>query len=341
MEVATYATSGSGVRYVTFTLGLGIDFRQNIPYRFVVRLKSVSGATGLKLWVGSEGSNTNSASTTPTITTAWADYAVDWTPSLDATDVVLVIMVNSAATATFRVDSVHFGPGSTTLNFEPTFAVLDTEDLRAPDYAGSGAASSLLSALNAVAGTRHWVETIMVAPWWAYHTETLATATAQTSAETITEEIESMAGLERDAAAVVNVQAVAPGTKYLDADGDTVANTADGTAYASDRNSVANGGRTGAAISSDLLENKVSDRTIQQAIADAIVARRADSLLRPTIVRRNNWPSQLARQLGDVITLTFARQRIYSQRYSVLSLETRVSQSAQEWTTTYVLEEVP
>jgi len=181
----------------------------------------------------------------------------------------------------------------------------------------------------------------MASPWFTYTTQTRAALLAAASSETYSDDVADVAGLEIGEP-IVNVQEVTPGTKYIDGSGYAQTNAATGTVYASDRASVAQfSPHVGSAISSSLLENKLSDASVQQALADAIVAGQKDPHPRPQMLVTNRWPSQLTRQLGDVITLTFARQRIYSQPYSILSLETRVDQAAQEWTTRYILEELP
>jgi hypothetical protein len=339
MEVATHALAGSGVRYKTM-YGVATQYA-NQPVTAVVRLKSVSGSTSIRLVVGDESDSSTAATATHTITTSWADYAVTWTPTLDSTKTVIVIAANAASAATFRVDCVRLYLGTATLAYDPAFAELDAENGRAPDYAGSGTPVSLLTAVNAITRTRHWVEASMASPWWKYVTQARATLLAASSVETYSDDLADVANLEV-ADIVVNVQKVTPGTKYIDANGTTQTNSAVAAVYASDPASVAAfGPHLGSDISSALIENKLSDTSVQQALADEIVAVGKWPRARPTISVVNRFASQLARELGDVITITFPRAALASQRYSIARIETRISREGNWWQTTYALEEMP
>jgi hypothetical protein len=339
MQVVTYAVDGSGVRYKT--LWDNSTQYAGQPVTAVARLKSVSGSTSLKIKVGNEESSTDSASASHTITTSWADYAVSWTPTVDSTKTVVVLCAGAASAATFLVDCVRLYLGTSTLTFDPSFATLDSEDGRAPDYAGSGTPASLLTAVNGVTLTRHWIEPAMTSPWWSYVTQSRATLLAAASAETYSDDLNDARDLEI-ADTVINVQKVTPGTKYIDANGATQTNADTNAVYASDAASVtAHGPHLGTDISSALIENKLDDPSVQQALADAVVAAGKQPRPRPTITVVNRFPSQLVRELGDVVTITFARAAIYAQRYTIARIDTRISDQGNWWQTDYALEEMP
>lgn len=99
-ELVTTATSGSGTNFdfgtTTFTSGR--------TYRFRVYLKSVSGTTSARILIGSLGTPADRASWTGTITTSWAVYSVDWTPSANRTDAEAVVSNNAASIMTARID---------------------------------------------------------------------------------------------------------------------------------------------------------------------------------------------------------------------------------------------
>lgn len=99
LEMVTAGTAASGVDYAltgTFTSGR--------TYRLRAGVKNVSGSTSLVLRLGNAA---DSASSTATITTGWAWYTVDWTPSDDRTDAVVSLRNGAAATQTTRLDHVE------------------------------------------------------------------------------------------------------------------------------------------------------------------------------------------------------------------------------------------
>jgi hypothetical protein len=342
LEFTTYAVSGSGVAYRGWRAA-GRTFYSGIPYRFVARVNSSGSSVSFKMQVGSESVNTDSASATATWNTTWQVYEVTWTPSANRTDVVLAFMVNAATAQTFYVDAVMAYPGSTTLNFEPSYSDLDDEDLRAPSYsAANQTPASLLSAINAVNGTRHWIAPTDTAPYWAYTTESLATYSSKASAGTIDEGISDAQGMEIDREAIDNMIEVNPGGYYINASGVTTANATANPAWGVDRASIQlYGPQPGATISSGLLENVPADATIQQAIADAIIDRYCRPFGRLTVVLVNQFPTQYTRELNDVVTVTASRFGLSSRRMSIASIATQISDANNQWTTTYVLEEMP
>lgn len=338
MEVVGSGEANSGVQYIT-DAAVYVAAGQTVT--FSCDVKSVSGSTALQIGIGNEYDSTDSSTAAFTATGAWTRRSVSWTPSAAAFGVPFIRCTAAAASA-FRVDAVLLEVGAAASAFEPSFATLAVENGRAPDYSGGGTVAELLADVNRVTLTRHWVEATLAFPWFEYVTQPRAALLAASSAETYNDDVADVAGLEIDDT-VVNVVRVTPGTKYIDANGATQTNSlVNQYAVGSDRDSVEKySPHAGTDISSALLESPPGDRSVSQALADAIVAQGKDPRPRPRMTVGNRWPSQLQRQLGDVITLTFALQRIYSQRYSILTLDTKISEAGQQWDTTYVLEEMP
>lgn len=102
-ELVTTATSGSGTN---FDLGTA-KYTSGRTYRLRVYAKSVSGSTSARLRFGSLGTAGDRGDATITLTTSWALYTVDWTPSADRTDAELAISNGSAAIVTARLDGVE------------------------------------------------------------------------------------------------------------------------------------------------------------------------------------------------------------------------------------------
>ena len=105
-EVVTTVTAGSGVNYA---LG-NRRFISGRTYRLRAAIKRVSGGGVAVLRLGSIGTALDRATSGLTsITTSWAWYTVDWTPSADRTDVALAISNNtsSGAIVTMRIADVE------------------------------------------------------------------------------------------------------------------------------------------------------------------------------------------------------------------------------------------
>lgn len=102
-ELVTTATNGSGCDYDLGT----VKFTSGRTYRLAVWLKSVSGTTSARLRLGSLGTAADRGDASITLTSAWARYTVDWTPSADRTDVELAISNGTAAAMTARIAAVE------------------------------------------------------------------------------------------------------------------------------------------------------------------------------------------------------------------------------------------
>ena len=91
----------------------------------------------------------------------------------------------------------------------------------------------------------------------------------------------------------------------------------------------------GADRSSDLLAN-LSQAT---GLGDWVILRYKDPKVRPTIERQDEFPSMLARDIGDCVTVDFDLLDVSSTKYLIRSFRTTVDAKAATWRTTYQLEE--
>lgn len=65
------------------------------------------------------------------------------------------------------------------------------------------------------------------------------------------------------------------------------------------------------------------------------------SRARPSAMKHNVFWSQLGREVGDRVTLNFARMNVASKVFVILGFSTSVSVGSRDWKTTYQLEELP
>ncbi len=330
-EITTPATARAG-RVYDFKHA-GNYFVAGQPYTLSIWLTPTSG---MPYQVGM-GANKNDGTWDEVTVTGTApagvptQVTVTWTPTSNRSaytsgawmgTVVAHVYQTDATARTVLIDGVRVIPGSTADDFEmPQWNLAAENDTYQTAAALSGSALSALGTLNGLTLSRHWITPMMTSPFYQYGSSSRDDVAA--SAETFNDDVADVSGLEIDRASIVNVVPVVHSV---------------GTYYYSDADSVNHYGPrpSGAIGNANFLSAATAD-----IIGPALISRGKDPRARPQITIINRWPSQLTRQLGDIITLTFARQRIYSQRYSILSLETSVSRSAQEWTTRYILEEMP
>ncbi len=97
IEMTTGGTAGSGV---TWSFGTA-TFTADREYRFRIAMRNVSGSVSTVLRLGTAADD---AASTATITSGWAWYTVDWTPSADRTSVLASVLNGEAATQTTRYD---------------------------------------------------------------------------------------------------------------------------------------------------------------------------------------------------------------------------------------------
>ena len=96
LEVVTTAGATSGIDWDS--TATAVSGRE---YRFRVGLRNISGSTSATLRLGNAADYNDAAIT---LTSEWAWYTVDWTPSADRTDAVASLRNGAAATQTTRLD---------------------------------------------------------------------------------------------------------------------------------------------------------------------------------------------------------------------------------------------
>ncbi len=349
LEVSTTAKNKSGVGYALLGapgfLAVGrVTFYANVTYTFVCSVRLVDGNAALAIGLGSENTPADSVTVPFVATGSWVQRSVTWTPTADRTDVTCFIRMDSGSAASiFQVDACALYPGSTAIAAEPGFANLPVEDIRAPNAVLTGTVTSILAAVNAATASRHWIEPTMVAPWWTYSVETAQTADSKAFAEAIVEDIADATNFDLDDSSIINVQVVEGSGYYVDQTTGAIYDAVGlSRTVVSDGPSLRTfGRRDGKPIGGALVESPPLDATFLSDLGAYIVRRYKDGAPRPRIRRTNIWPSQLQRRLNDVVTLTFARQRLLAQPYAIVSLTTKVSESGQRWDTEYTLEQYP
>jgi hypothetical protein len=80
------------------------------------------------------------------------------------------------------------------------------------------------------------------------------------------------------------------------------------------------------------------DGTGAQDYADWLVAEYPTPRIRPTLTVTNRFPSQLQRDVGDTVTLNFARLGISSVQHRILKVSTSVTEGGRRWETQWLLE---
>jgi hypothetical protein len=339
------ASAGSGCKYTGLSDYTRTLFAGN-TYVFSLYMNANGYNRDITFGIGSLGTPADYAESTVSVTTSWAQYSVTWTPTSDHADVALFIKQTYAGGAadSVLVDGVAVYPGTEVFPFEPPFADFCSEPLYAVQNASSGSVKSILDALNAVTLTRHWIEASLTAPYWRYRTESVNEVKLREWSEAFTDgDFMDFTGLDIDANAVINVQSVTPGGYFID-DGGVVHANADANKVVSSLDTSVGllGIREGTPITSSLLENKtgaIPDTAIQQALADNIIQFHATPHSRPTLTVSSRWPSQLVRELDDVIKVTFSRLGISALEYYIVKLDHLVTKGGAIWKTVYTLEE--
>lgn len=299
------------------------------PYTLSAWVRVASGTGSIKVGLAAakpDGMIDEVSATNGAVGTTYVQITATWTPSADfltgIKQVVLYVCQTDATARTIHVDGVRVIPGSAD-DFEmPQWALAQESDAYATTASLSGSALAALNQINGYALTRHWIEPTMASPWYQYTTSARDDLAAKTSQETFNDDLADMSAADIDRASIINVVPV----QY-----------SGGTEHYSDAASVVKyGPRPASAVGSGAF---FSGLTIPDSVGPALVARYRDPRARPVIRIENRWPSQLQRELDDLITVTFARLRISNGRYLILRLETTVSEAAQRWTTVYALEE--
>jgi hypothetical protein len=339
MALSTPAVAGAATAYeMTAT---GAYFYPGRPYTVSFWHRLVSGTTDWRAAIGVGGVDEASVAFTPGL--QWQRCAFTWWPRLEwdcgtggagtsMSPVALAIGTPSGTgAAQVLIDSIRIEASGALADQESPWWQLDAgESDLALAVTGTGAGSygtvaAALSALNAASLGRQAVLPSMDWPFWRYRSRHRSTDGAWPVDEAVVEDFEAVNGMERDEASAVNSQAVWSAASTY------------GPVWASDDYSTGLlGPSPGAAIQNAAL---VATQAEALDIAQTVVSRYRLGVARPVLTVKNRFPSQTARDVGDVIAVTMARGMLQSARFTVLSLQTTVSDAGQLWTTQYTLEE--
>ena len=333
----TRAVAGSG-RIYDF-LHLGSYFVAGRAYTASCWIRSSDASAPIKIGLAATAGTTwdEATATGSANNSGWTQFTVTWTPAADfptagATSAmrrVFTVCQTDATARTLYIDGVRVIPGSSADDWTMTHWDLDTaseaSDLVSDSAAFTGSALSNLSSINALTLTRHYIRPAMTAPWYAYVTSDRDGLASKTSVETFDDDLAGMSSAEIDRASIVNILPVVyspnPPT----------------TEYYSDAASVARYGPSpGSALAGSAF---YSTRATPDIVGPALVARYKDPRARPVMTVVNRFPSQLQRELDDLVTVNFARLRIQSGKYLILRITTLLTDGGTIWTTAYALEE--
>lgn len=329
LAVTTQAVAGSGQVYDfnlsgpvfiggrPYTLGLWIYCAGSFPYKVGIGADNLNGT-----WDEASVTGTASAGVPTQVT-------VTWTPTADrfVTDdfqAVAYVYQTDTTARTFYVDGVRVAPGSVADAFEmPQWNLAsgaEVDDGYTAAGTVQGSALSVLTTLNNATLSRHWIEPTMAYPWYQYCTSDRTTYAAKVSSETYDEGIKEMTSAEVDGSSIVNV--ISAG-----AYGDF-----------SDESSVA---AWGLHPGNPLTWPYYSTAALPAKIAAADFARHSDPRSLPQMTVENRFPSQLVRELDDLVTVYFARLAISGGEYLIQRAVTRLTDDGTVWATTYDLEGYP
>lgn len=261
------------------------------------------------------------------VANTWTPIDLPWRPPEDRAcstihspwPAIIAVEQTDATARTVWIDEVRLEAGLVAHPIRMEHWELDDE----PDQLGTSVSSSStvlagLSAMNGVTLSRHWIRPRAVAPWYAYATESRGTAAAKTPVEHVTDAtIHALTGVDLDRESIVNM---------VPAVGD----------YAVDLPSIARYGLRPRWLGGQEYHASPAGAL---AVAAALVDRYRDGALRPHLTRRNVFPAQLVRHLGDVLTVESARSGLAPARYSIQTLTTTVKSNV--WETELALEEHP
>jgi hypothetical protein len=247
-------------------------------------------------------------------------------------DVVVYVMQLDATARTFYMDGLKVlapvaGGGST--GEPPQWGLATEADLLATGAVLSAADTLAgLSMLNDTVSSRHWASPTVASPYWRYVVQDRAGRAAASSAETFIDgDFSDFRGLDVDRAGIVNV------VEY------TYGLSVPVIYYAQDDASIASYGAHTKQISAGT--NLLDTTTVPAAVSADVIAQHKAPLTRPQLVVQNRFPSQLQREVGDIITVTCSRLGITAVEYSIQTITTVLREQANLWETTYQLEESP
>lgn len=330
LSVTTTAVANQGAMYDFHSYG---SYPVPFTYTLSLWLRCDSGSLPYKVGVGGNAGPSgiwDEATTTGTASVGvWTRVTLSWTPaqaidSIPFQNTGIYVYQTDAVARTFLVAGVRMIAGPLD-DFEMTHwnvTADESADVWSSSAAFSGAALGGLSTANGLTLSRHWINAAMAAPWYRYNVEGRVSLRTKASAETYDDDVADMSIADIDRISISNNVAVTSftGTEF----------------YGDAASAAAYGDRPGAAINGSLY---FPDSTIPDVIGPALVARYRIPRARPKITVENRWPSQLQRELNDLITVNFARLRISGGRYVILRIDSKVSDSGQRWTTSYILEE--
>lgn len=150
LQVA-YPSSFNGIFYMF----LGYTFKAGATYRFQVWQKGLAGGEPLELCIGSAGATADRAFQSVTLTTTWAQYFVQWTPTADRSDVQIAIRNRDASfSKSGLVDNVQVFDVTTVKNIVNNFwnfgdGISQTGDVVTHQYATTGTYSVSLVSMDA------------------------------------------------------------------------------------------------------------------------------------------------------------------------------------------------
>jgi hypothetical protein len=336
------ASSDAVVAPATANTGMVYDFNHFGSYFLSGRAYTASvwlyctGSLPYKVGMGRvKGDGTwDEASTTGTASAAtWTQVTVTWTPTADGSsvlpfDVVLFVYQTDATARTFYIDGVRVIPGASADAYEMSqwdLAKGRESSTQSPTTAIASTALSALTSLNEAVLTRHFIVPTTAAPWYRYTTKEWPGFAAKTSAETYNDDVADMAAADIDRAAIVNIAAI----PYWSG----------ATEYYTDQTSIGTYGlRPGTLGAAFMGGTSAAAKDVADVVGPAYVARYKDPRARPTITVVNRFPSQLQRELDDLVTVNLARLRIAGGKYLIVSLTTVVRPGGY-WQTTYTVEE--
>lgn len=334
LSFTTLPLAGSGRLYAFDHLGG--TFRAGQPYTLSLWLRASSAMpyrVGLAAATSFARTAWDSVSTSGSIPAGqWTRIVLTWTPASNAPSPtffaetfqeIIGIEQTDAIARTVFVDGVRVIPGVLPDEFELPW--WDIPPAAEPEVYGttsslSGSALSVLQTINAMSLSRHWVVADMQPPYWRYRVQDRDSYARAGSAERFGD-VQALSTPELDRQSISN----------------TVKVTGQATDYISDENSVSRlGQRQARDIGGGTLSESVGDMATAAA---ALNQRYRDPIRRPVISVENRWPSQLQRDVNDMVWVTIDPWLIRSLFGSIARLTTTVDQAGQHWTTDYQLEE--
>lgn len=138
------ATNGMGLNYTPV-----YTFKSGQAYTAKIWAISLSGATDYQLCIGN---GTDSATQAVTLTGAWAEYTVAWTPSADRADAVVALRRASANAGTFGASHIRILPPAPSCVVEVIPGLEAEGEAGATVYATVGTVAPSTSGPDGVAG---------------------------------------------------------------------------------------------------------------------------------------------------------------------------------------------